>query len=588
MNWTKAPMPESLPINSVAADGSNLIAGSSGGGILVSTDDGSTWKPFNDGLTNLDVLSIVNDGGRFFAGTKNGVFVTEFGRNSSQPPAADSQTVTADEDAKLAIKLTGSDPDGDPIKYTIVTNPKHGYLSGGAPNLTYTPRENYFGEDSFTFITSDFAGASAPATVTINVRPVDDPLELYVAGDENAIVGGLVVVNIYGFDADGEKVKVTATRLPQDAVFDQRNDQSSALVKWVPKNDGIYTLSFTASEENGASVTKDFKVTVTAPQPTDGWSQVPLFIDKRVTEILVNGSTIYLGLSSVGSEVSSALARSKDNGRTWTMIGNGLPVNVYSYDIANGGAALYLACSEGLFRSTDDGTNWNNIGGGKGLPADGKFLSIAAQGNRVLAWNPTRIFISLDAGGAWTEVTGNLPTQLSGSPSVPGGQINTATVSGDAALVSLPTGFLGGIPITYRSTDNGASWQSANQGLTGPYSIIKFVVDGNRLYGFDVNSTYYSDDHGANWQLFNPNPKDYFPAFPTDLASAVKDGLLLVLYRDGVMRISTDNGNNWSALDAIPNESVKFIAIGDLSLFAVSGGGKLFVHPRLGIKSDQR
>src|SRR5262249_770151 len=76
-NWTKTSLPENLSVNAVLADGSNLIAGSAGSGVLVSTDDGATWKPFNEGLTNLDVLSLINFGGRLFAGTKNGVMVTE-------------------------------------------------------------------------------------------------------------------------------------------------------------------------------------------------------------------------------------------------------------------------------------------------------------------------------------------------------------------------------------------------------------------------------------------------------------------------------------------------------------------------------
>src|SRR5262249_23730707 len=106
-SWTITSLPENLAVNAVLADGSNLIAGATGSGVLISTDDGATWKPFNDGLTNLDVLSLIDFGGRLFAGTKNGVMVTESARNPNQPPTADPQTVALDEDSSLAIKLTG-------------------------------------------------------------------------------------------------------------------------------------------------------------------------------------------------------------------------------------------------------------------------------------------------------------------------------------------------------------------------------------------------------------------------------------------------------------------------------------------------
>ncbi len=384
VNWTKSVLPENLAINAVLADGSNIIAGSTGAGVHVSTDDGATWKQFNEGLTNQDVLSLINFDGRLFAGTKNGVFVADFVRSSSQPPTADPQMVTTQEDTRLAIKLTGSDPDRDPINFRIVTNPVRGRLIGDAPNLTYIPARNYNGEESFTFIATDFVTASAPATVSIRVNPVEDPLELRTVGDENAIVGGLVVFEITGFDPDGDKVKVTAPRLPPDAIFDQGAIQYQATVKWVPKSAGVYTLGFMASGENGETLTKDFKVTVTDPKPIDDWVEVPLFTDKRVTDILVKDSSIYLGLSGVGTDVSSALLRSNDNGRTWTKIGNGLPVNVNRYGVVDGAAALYLTCSEGLFRSIDGGANWTNISSGKGLPMNGRNMSIAAQGDKLL------------------------------------------------------------------------------------------------------------------------------------------------------------------------------------------------------------
>ena len=89
-------------------------------------------------------------------------------------PTADAQSVTTAEDAAVAITLTGSDSDGDPLTYLIVNAPAHGTLSGTAPNLTYTPAANYNGADSFTFKVNDGLADSAPAAVDINVTPVND------------------------------------------------------------------------------------------------------------------------------------------------------------------------------------------------------------------------------------------------------------------------------------------------------------------------------------------------------------------------------------------------------------------------------
>ncbi len=86
-------------------------------------------------------------------------------------PVADSQTVVTDMNTSVAIVLTGSDVEGSFLTYSIKTQPKHGALSGDAPNLTYTPNPGYSGTDSFTFVVNDGMLNSDPATITIIVNP---------------------------------------------------------------------------------------------------------------------------------------------------------------------------------------------------------------------------------------------------------------------------------------------------------------------------------------------------------------------------------------------------------------------------------
>jgi serine protease len=92
-------------------------------------------------------------------------------------PTADHQTVTTTVDTPVAITLTGSDPEGDALTFTIVNEPENGTLSGAAPDLTYTPETGFTGEDSFTFKASDGALYSEPATVSITVNPASPPPE---------------------------------------------------------------------------------------------------------------------------------------------------------------------------------------------------------------------------------------------------------------------------------------------------------------------------------------------------------------------------------------------------------------------------
>jgi hypothetical protein len=88
-------------------------------------------------------------------------------------PVALAQSVSVPEDGALRLVLLASDPDGDPLTYWV-SAPAHGTLSGVAPHLVYAPAPNYSGPDGFSFTVSDGELRSAPATVSIAVRPVND------------------------------------------------------------------------------------------------------------------------------------------------------------------------------------------------------------------------------------------------------------------------------------------------------------------------------------------------------------------------------------------------------------------------------
>ncbi len=68
------------------------------------------------------------------------------------------------------IVLSGEDVDGDTLSYVLVDLPKHGQLSGEAPNLTYTPGASFTGADQFTFKVNDGTADSEIATVDL-LRP---------------------------------------------------------------------------------------------------------------------------------------------------------------------------------------------------------------------------------------------------------------------------------------------------------------------------------------------------------------------------------------------------------------------------------
>lgn len=131
----------------------------------------------------------------------------------NEKPVADNQTVSTDEDNPLAIVLTGSDPEGDPINFNISTPMvlPNGLLDGTPPNLTYTPNENFNGTETFNFTVDDGQQTSDTATITIEVNPVADPP---VATDQDLSVGedNTLPIVLTGSDPDvGDTLTFTHT-----------------------------------------------------------------------------------------------------------------------------------------------------------------------------------------------------------------------------------------------------------------------------------------------------------------------------------------------------------------------------------------
>ncbi len=130
-----------------------------------------------------------------------------------RPPVAFAQALTLDEDTSLAVTLAGDDPDGvigtndvfplDTLTFSVLEGPAHGVLAGSGAELTYTPAVDYHGPDEFTFVAHDGVFQSAPATISLTVAPVDDPVEFGAITWPERIGAGFPAVLVAGFSDDG-------------------------------------------------------------------------------------------------------------------------------------------------------------------------------------------------------------------------------------------------------------------------------------------------------------------------------------------------------------------------------------------------
>jgi hypothetical protein len=128
-------------------------------------------------------------------------------------PVASAQSVTTARDTAVAITLAGSDVDGNPLTFSVVTPPAHGSLSGAAPSLTYTPDSGYVGPDSFTFKANDSTVDSNIATVSITITPVNNaPVAdaQAVTTDEDAAKS----ITLTATDGDGDPLTFSVVTPP--------------------------------------------------------------------------------------------------------------------------------------------------------------------------------------------------------------------------------------------------------------------------------------------------------------------------------------------------------------------------------------
>src|SRR5207248_1866073 len=96
----------------------------------------------------------------------------------NDPPVVNPDTVSLPEDGQGAVTplANDSDPDGDPLAVSSITQPSHGTATLNPDGtVTYVPAPNYNGPDTFTVTVCDPTGACGTSTTSVTVVPVNDP-----------------------------------------------------------------------------------------------------------------------------------------------------------------------------------------------------------------------------------------------------------------------------------------------------------------------------------------------------------------------------------------------------------------------------
>ncbi|MCA1799652.1 MAG: tandem-95 repeat protein, partial [Xanthomonadaceae bacterium] len=220
----------------------------------------------------------------------------------NDPPVADADAATTDEDTAVTITLTGSDIDGDPLTFAVASPPGNGSLGAitqltpTSASVTYTPNADFNGSDSFTFTSNDGTVNSAPATISLTVNPINDPPTAdpgAATTDEDVPV----TITLTGGDVDADPLTFAIASGPANGSLSAITpiSDTTAEVTYTPAADFNGTDSFTFFANDGtvdsASATISLTVNPVNDPPVADAGTASTDEDTAVT-ITLNGSDV--------------------------------------------------------------------------------------------------------------------------------------------------------------------------------------------------------------------------------------------------------------------------------------------------------
>ncbi len=249
----------------------------------------------NPGIMDV-TYSVIDSAGNRASSTVTFEVVGASDQNQPPRPRDISAWAAAGQTTRIPVTLDGIDPDGDSVSLTgLDSSPQQGSATAQSTWIDYTPNQNAFGTDSFTYTVTDRQGARASARVrvaisaapSLNQNPVAVPDTVLTRPDR------MVTVNVLSNDVDPDGDPLT---LEEDGLetatpeLDPQVRSSSTLQIHTPSQAGTYLVSYTVSDGRGGSA----RGTVTVYVQDDAPLKAPIARDDYVSyeDLPTDGSAV--------------------------------------------------------------------------------------------------------------------------------------------------------------------------------------------------------------------------------------------------------------------------------------------------------
>ena len=260
------PVAFDVRANDVDADGDALTIAAyteTSNGTLTQEADGSfTYSPKEHFHGSDSFTYQITDGNGEVSGSAT-VSIEVVPVNDLPQLAEDIVETNEDEAVTFEVLNNDSDIDGDALQLTEFTATANGILTQNGNELTYTPNENFNGQDEFIYTASDDKGGSATAKVTLIVFAVNDlPLSRddQVTTAENTPVSVAVLEN--DSDLDGDNLDIISFKQGDNGSVSK---EGLDLVYTPNENfNGSDQFTYTATDNNGGTANATVFVTVTS------------------------------------------------------------------------------------------------------------------------------------------------------------------------------------------------------------------------------------------------------------------------------------------------------------------------------------